>query len=103
MSKKRKSRDNPPKGFMYLECPKCGKERQIFIRDYTYNFRCNACDFVMPLDQMHRADAVCTCGKKWYYTTNSRKVFIEISCVRCHSPITLERQRDGYYKTIERG
>ena len=103
MSSKKKPRKDAYKGFLYIECPKCGTERGFYVRDYTYNFRCNACESVMELKGMHQADAVCMCGKRWHYLTNSQKKFIEISCVRCHSPITLERQRDGYYNTIERG
>lgn len=103
MSSRKKPRKDAYKGFLYLECPKCGAARGFFVREYTYNFLCHACDSVMELRGMHQADAICECGKRWRYLTNSKRPMIELSCVRCHAPITLARQRDGYYKTIERG
>lgn len=56
-----------------------------------------------PLIDLDKIVARCSaCGNTWVYRTNNTEPIDEIICLECGAPITLEQDKHGNYRTIER-
>ena len=78
------------KGFMYIRCPECGKEKSFFTRQETDHYHCDACGarriFEKPLRELRLE---CECGTRLRYFTNLEEPLFDINCFRCGSPVTV--------------
>lgn len=85
------------KGFLIVECEKCGQTREFCSRaDITSN-RCHSCGHVTTLDKtyMRPAYAKCKCGREFKYQTNATGDTITINCIACGSPIDMQLNGRG--------
>lgn len=89
------------KGFVQLECPKCGYIRTTCLRSAADAFRCR-CGHIYPLENMYPAYFNCSsCGRNARYLTNRTEDWIEIECVECGAPNDLlYSDRKGRYEGI---
>ena len=78
------------KGFMYIRCPECGKEKGFFTRQETDHYHCDACGarriFEKPVKELRLE---CECGTRLRYFTNLEEPLFDINCFRCGSPVTV--------------
>ena len=91
------------KGFLFIRCEECGKERRFFAKvPYTY-WRCD-CGHTTELRDLLPAYAECVkCGNPTIkYKTNSGKNELVIECKRCDAPIDLALNGRGTaYNTVK--
>ena len=73
-------------GFLYLRCPKCGKERGFCTRFPATESQCRDCGEKTPLKNLHKVHFTCECGKHFSYLTNITDPMFEIKCIDCGTP-----------------
>lgn len=76
-------------GFLALECELCGRTRCFYAKKPVWSFEC-ACGQRNQLTRMKPVYAMCNCGRKTFYQTNSISKHLSITCKRCGSPVNTE-------------
>lgn len=90
------------KGFLRIRCDVCGEIRGFNARQRIRSSWC-PCGEHTPLIDLDKIVARCSaCGNTWVYRTNNTEPIDEIICLECGAPITLEQDKHGNYRTIER-
>ena len=90
------------RGFLLIRCATCGERKCFNANSLIGTFRCEKCHQYTPLKDLTPVFAECECGKHWKYRTNETSDMIEISCLACGSPISLEYiARKKVYATIQ--
>lgn len=90
------------KGFLRIRCVKCGKLKSFCTKKRLSGYYCE-CGGYTILDDLVEINARCSvCGHTWGYRTNNTDPLDEITCLKCGAPITLEQDKHGNYRTIER-
>lgn len=88
------------KGFLYVRCPDCGKERGFCAKTPINSFECLECgtNFELP-EQMALVKFTCKCGKYLKYRTNITDKSFDIPCLECGSPNSVFfYEKDREYK-----
>lgn len=90
------------KGFMYIKCPVCGKEKGLCMKKETDHYHCDSCgkrtEFEKPLVPLW---VNCECGKRYKYLTNVTESLFDINCLDCGSPVAVKWNGDKQiYETI---
>lgn len=95
------STDKPTfKGFLYLKCEKCGKHKGFMPKSPISTYRCD-CGHHTEIENVKAVYAVCKCGVKFKYLTNSKDKTLTIDCINCKAPIDLEyHEKNQVYSTI---
>lgn len=85
------------KGFLIVECEKCGQTREFCSRAEITSNRCHSCGHITTLDKtyMRPAYAKCKCGRDFKYQTNATADTITINCIACGSPIDMQLNGRG--------
>lgn len=79
------------KGFLYVRCPKCGKEHGFCVKFPITSCTCKSCGSSFPLpDDMAQVSFTCECGHDYRYETNIEDAAFEMPCLNCGSPVSLE-------------
>lgn len=92
------------KGFMHIKCENCGKEVSYNKAEEIQTHFCFTCRKPTELkeEKMKRVHMECECGCSFRYWTNQDAKLIEIECLNCGSPVTMEYNRKkGSYITIK--
>ena len=91
------------KGFLHLECSRCGRTRSFFAKDKLRVHRCCDCGKETELKEVRRAYLSCSgCDTDVYYLTNSTADSLRISCFKCGTDVKLKwNPEKGCYETIE--
>lgn len=88
------------KGFMHIKCENCGKEMSYNKNRKRQTHFCPRCGKLTDLkkEKMKRVCMECECGCTSHYWTNMEERFIEIECINCGRPVTMEynRKKDRY-------
>ena len=86
-------------GFLYIECPKCGKVKSFSVYHNIDTFDCE-CGNRIPVGDLVGVVARCTkCGKKHRYQTNVKDPNFEIPCLGCGEPMRVwwDQRRQEYH------
>ena len=90
------------RGFLRILCDVCGEIRGFNAKRPIRSSWC-PCGEYTPLIDLDKITARCSvCGNTWVYRTNNTEPIDEIICLECGAPITLEQDKHGNYRTIER-
>ena len=88
------------KGFVYLECPSCGDQFSIFLREPKNDVICRNCKGHIPLRLKETARARVRCGKcgnELNYRTTYQGDFFTVECRTCGAPVDLFMTANGDY------
>ncbi|WAJ24033.1 hypothetical protein [Lacrimispora xylanolytica] len=97
------SLDTPKyKGFMYIKCPVCGKEKGLCMKKEADHYHCDSCgkrsEFEKPLVPLF---VNCECGRRFKYLTNMMESLFDINCLDCGAPVAVKWNEDKQiYETI---
>lgn len=89
------------KGFLYLECPHCGK-RRAFCSGYPLKYyKCDDCGEETELHDLARMYLNCECGKNSAYLTNVTDEVFDVECIECGAPVAVQyNAKKKLYETI---
>lgn len=90
----------PYKGFMHIICEHCGDVHSFCAREPITQYRCTGCGKYTPLHDLRRMFLNCECGKTSVYWTNATAQLVEMDCLHCKMPVTLERDKQGKYVSL---
>ena len=100
-SKKIDKEQGPYKGFLLLRCDECGKVGAFCTKHEIYGYRCRACGYETPLENLRPAHLNCKCGKNFNYRTNLTDRIISHNCIICQAPVDMElNKKQTAYVTI---
>ena len=90
------------KGFMYIKCPVCSKERGTCFKKESDHYHCDSCgsrsEFEKPLVPLW---VNCECGKRFKYLTNMTEPMFDVNCLNCGAPVAVKWNKDKQiYETI---
>ena len=80
------------KGFLLIQCRKCGKIRGFCTKTIASETFCE-CGEVTPFHDMKRLTLECKCGKRFRYMTNVKADTFSYNCLACGSPVDLVYNR----------
>ncbi|WP_312428342.1 hypothetical protein [Lacrimispora sp.] len=91
------------KGFVYIKCPVCGKEKGLCMKKESDHFHCDSCgkrsEFEKPLVPLFLN---CECGKRFKYLTNMTESLFDINCLGCGAPVAVKWNGDKQiYESIK--
>lgn len=88
-------------GFLYLECPFCGKRRAFCSRRELSFYKCNNCGKNTELHDLAKMHIKCECGKRTMYQTNITDEIFDMNCIECGSPVAVQyNSKKKVYETI---
>lgn len=90
------------KGFLYIRCEKCGKERGYCTKTYIARHYCE-CGHVTPLTGLVPMYVMHECGQRTCrHKTNITDKIFDVPCIKCQAPVTVEWDSKRWqYKTVE--
>lgn len=77
------------KGFLYIECEKCGAIKGFCIKNPITHHKCE-CGHETELRGLRPAHVRCECNSRFTYSTNLRCESFTIDCLHCGSPVDME-------------
>lgn len=77
------------KGFMYVECEKCGVLKGFCVKQPITYHKCE-CGHKTELRDLRPAFVQCECSKRFKYRTNIQSESFTINCLNCGSPVDME-------------
>ena len=96
----RKDLKKPIRGFFYIRCEACGREKGFYTREYLEFHECT-CGQRNDVLSARLAYVQCKCGYERRYYTNIRDDHFEQICHNCGMPIAMELSyRDGVYYSL---
>ena len=81
------------KGFLYIQCEKCG-EVKGYNAKYPSTYHKCSCGHRQDMRDLRLAHVNCKCGDSFNYRTNLQHDFT-IPCLRCGSPVDMELGAKG--------
>lgn len=89
------------KGFLLIKCTTCGRIHAFNSRAVTSRYQCRDCNRVMDLENLVPLQADCECGQKSRYRTNIEEPMLDVTCIACGNPVTVEwNAKKKYYQTV---
>lgn len=92
------------RGFLYVRCPKCGKEHGFCTKSPITESTCKDCGekFQLP-EKMTPVEFTCECGHSFKYLTNITDAEFDIPCMDCGTPnAVMFHKIDNRYKDARR-
>ena len=90
-----------PKGFLYIECDKCGRRKGFCSRIEMSHYRCDECgyDSIIQPHKLRKMKVECdNCGGVYNYVTNVQEDKLELQCFNCNNIIPMFYfKRDNIY------
>lgn len=88
-------------GFLYLECPYCGKRRAFCSRYPLKYYKCDRCGEKTELHDLVQMFLNCECGKNTAYLTNVTDEIFDVECINCGAPVAVQyNAKKKIYETI---
>ena len=88
------------KGFLYLECPHCGKRKAFCSRARIQEYKCD-CGEKTELHDLVQIILNCECGKNSAYLTNVTDEIFDVDCIDCGAPVAVQyNAKKKLYETI---
>ena len=78
------------RGFVFLRCPKCGKERAFCAKQPMTRYLCRDCGALSELPPPTRVYVRCECGNQAKYVTNIGDWCFDVPCIQCGAPCPVE-------------
>lgn len=93
-------RNNGYGGFLYLECPYCGKRRAFCSRRRLKEYICD-CGEKTELHDLVRMFLHCECGRRTVYLTNVTDEILDVNCINCGMPVAVQyNSKKKLFETI---
>lgn len=91
------------KGFLYIKCGHCGKEKGFSAKNEIDGYYCDECKkqtkFISPLKRMYLN---CECGQSSYYYTNMTEDMFDVDCIQCGQLVAVKyNDKKGLYESIK--
>jgi len=85
------------KGFLYIRCENCGKERGFCVKEPTKSHRCS-CGHETELKDLVTLWVRCDCGRQFKYLTNMDEYLFDIVCIYCGRtvPVKWDKVKRSY-------
>ncbi|WP_458397432.1 hypothetical protein [Anaerotignum sp.] len=77
------------RGFLHLECSRCGRAKTFCAKEKMTVHRCCDCGKETELKDMRMAYTKCKCGQESYYLTNRTDAVLDIPCAHCGAPVSV--------------
>lgn len=77
------------KGFLYVECEKCGTIKGFCVK-HPIDVHVCECGHGTQLHNLRPAHVKCECGHRFLYHTNFQVDAFTIDCLHCGSPVDME-------------
>ena len=91
------------KGFLYIKCDKCGKEKGFCAKEKIKSYKCE-CGKETELVNLKPLYTKCKCGNEFKYMTNMNTAEFTYKCFTCGSPVDVKmNSRRTAYITIGGG
>ena len=88
------------KGFLYLECPHCGKRKAFCSRYRIQKYKCD-CGEETVLHDLAQMFLNCECGRNSAYLTNVMDEILDVNCIDCGMPVAVQyNSKKKLYETI---
>lgn len=88
------------KGFLFIRCEACGKEKG-YCSKHPMTFHKCECGHHTDLHDLKPVHAYCKCGRQYKYRTNISDPRLTISCLSCGAPVDLELNgKETAYVTV---
>ena len=88
------------KGFLYIKCDKCGKEKGFCAKEKIKSYKCE-CGKETELVNLKPLYTKCKCGNEFKYMTNMNTAEFTYKCFTCGSPVDVKmNSRRTAYITI---
>jgi len=88
------------KGFLYIKCDKCGKEKGFCAKEKIKSYKCE-CGKETELVNLKPLYTKCKCGNEFKYMTNMNAAEFTYKCFTCGSPVDVKmNSRRTAYITI---
>lgn len=89
------------KGFLYIKCRNCGKEKAFCSKSPIREYTCEDCGEKTPLENLISLNTKCECGKYSRYHTNMEDYLFDVNCIACGSPVTVKfNKKKNQYETV---
>lgn len=89
------------RGFLYLECPHCGKRRAFCSRYPLKYYKCDSCGEKTELHDLAQMFLNCECGRNTAYLTNVTDEILDVNCIDCGMPVAVQyNAKKKLYETI---
>lgn len=89
------------KGFLYIKCDHCGKEKGFYTKDKLQYHKCE-CGGKTELHELKELHINCECGRRFKYLTNKQEKQFDVICLECGQPVAVEwNQKKEAYETIQ--
>ena len=91
------------KGFLYIKCDKCGKEKGFYSKEKIKSYKCE-CGKETELENLKPLYTKCKCGNEFKHMTNMNTAEFTYKCFNCGSPVDVKmNSRRTAYTTIGGG
>ena len=91
------------KGFLYIKCDKCGKEKGFCAKEKIKSYKCE-CGKETELVNLKPLYTKCKCGNEFKYMTNMNTAEFTYKCFTCGNPVDVKmNSRRTAYITIGGG
>lgn len=89
------------KGFLYIKCPVCGKEKGFCAKNSIIEHRCE-CGHKTLLEYLKPMYVHCDCGKEFKYLTNIDEDTFNYKCINCGNIVKIRINSRGTAYVTER-
>lgn len=88
------------RGFLYIKCRHCGKERGFNAKKPLTGFHCE-CGQITELEDLEPMWVNCECGRRSRYLTNMDAKMFDMECLDCGNLVTVVHNTKKHaYETI---
>lgn len=89
------------KGFLYIKCPICGKEKGFCTKSAITEHKCE-CGHKTHLEDLKPMYVHCDCGKDFKYFTNLDEDTFNYTCINCGDIVKIRMNTRGTAYVTER-
>lgn len=89
------------KGFMYIKCEHCGKEKGFMSRNPISRYYCECGECTEFTEELRRMYVNCECGQQSFYYTNKTEEMFDVECLECGNLVPIKyNDKKKIYETI---
>ena len=88
------------KGFLYIKCPACGKEKGFCVKESIAEYKCE-CGHEIYLEDLKPMYVHCDCGKRFKYLTNMNQDTFDYKCINCGDMVKIRINKRGTAYTTD--
>lgn len=88
------------KGFLYIKCPVCGREKGFCAKNGITDYECE-CGHKTHLEDLKPMYVHCDCGKNFKYLTNMDQDTFNYKCINCGDIVKIRINKRGTAYTTD--